>query len=92
MRAFWSLTLYGPDRFFVENPLHRYALGDRSPGLAYGADGSLDLYVGSVAPAGLETNWLPAPAGEFSLILRLYLPDAEILDGRWLPPAIERLG
>lgn len=92
VRAFWSLTLYGPDRFFVENPLHRYALGDRSPGLVYGVDGSLDLYVGSVAPAGREANWLPAPAGEFSLILRLYLPDDAILDGRWVPPAIERLG
>jgi hypothetical protein len=92
VRAFWSLTLYGPDRFFVENPLHRYALGDRSPGLAYGADGALDLYVGGTPPPGLESNWLPAPAGPFSLILRLYLPDDAILDGRWVPPPIERLG
>src|SRR6185369_5953633 len=91
VQAFWSLTLYGPDRFFVENPLHRYALGDRSPGLVFGADGALDLYVGSTAPPGLESNWLPAPAGPFSLILRLYLPDDAILDGRWVPPPIERL-
>jgi len=91
VHAFWSLTLYGPDRFFVENTLRRYALGDRSPGLVYGADGSLDLYVGAVAPAGHEANWLPAPAGEFSLMLRLYLPAATIGDGGWSPPRIERM-
>lgn len=91
VHAFWSLTLYGPDRFFVENALQRYAIGDRSPGLAYGADGSLDLYVGAVAPAGREANWLPAPAGEFSLMLRLYLPAVAIGDGGWVPPRIERV-
>lgn len=89
--AFWSLTLYGPDRFFVENPLQRYALGDRSPGLVYGADGLLDLYAGNVAPPDLESNWLPAPAGPFSLMLRLYLPSADVAQGRWTPPTIERV-
>jgi hypothetical protein len=91
VRAFWSLTLYGPDRFFVENDLHRYALGDRSPGLAYEADGALDLWVGNVAPPGLETNWLPAPAGPFSVMLRLYLPEDDVLAGRWPLPSIDRL-
>lgn len=89
--AFWSLTLYGPDRFLVDNSLHRFALGDRSPGLAYDADGSLDLWVGNAAPAGREANWLPAPAGEFSLMLRLYLPTENVLAGRWTPPSIERV-
>jgi hypothetical protein len=89
--AFWSLTLYGPDRFFVENDLHRYALGDRSPGLAYEADGALDLWVGNVVPAGREANWLPAPAGPFSVMLRLYLPEDDVLEGRWTPPSIERV-
>lgn len=90
--AFWSLTLYAADRFLFDNPLRRYALGDRSPGLVYGDDGSLDLYVQAEAPAGHEANWLPAPPGEFSLMLRLYLPAAEVTDGRWRPPVIERLG
>jgi len=89
--AFWSLTLYGPDRFFVENALRRYALGDRSPGLVRSADGALELYAGSVAPPGLEANWLPAPAGEFSLMLRLYLPADDVAAGRWVPPSIERM-
>jgi hypothetical protein len=91
VRAFWSLTLYGPDRFFFDNPLRRYALGDRSADLVYGADGSLDLYAGIAPPTGLEANWLPAPASAFSLLLRLYLPSDEVADGTWVPPPIEHL-
>ena len=30
VKAFWSLTMYGADRFLVENPIGRYALGDRT--------------------------------------------------------------
>jgi hypothetical protein len=89
--AFWSVTLYGPDRFFVENPLRRYALGDRSPGLEYGADGSLEILVQSAPTEERQANWLPAPAGPFSLMLRLYLPKQEVVEGAWEPPRIERI-
>jgi hypothetical protein len=74
-KAFWSLTMYGADQFFVANPLGRYAIGDRDK-LAYNADGSLDLYIQHAWPGqDKEANWLPAPAaGPFSMNLRLYLP------------------
>jgi len=91
VRAFWSLTLYGPTHFLVENSLHRYAIGDRTPTLAHNADGSLDLYIGHAAPRGHEGNWLPAPAGPFLLSLRMYLPSAPILEGRYLPPPVRRV-
>jgi hypothetical protein len=89
--AFWSLTLYGADQFFVDNPIHRYAIGDRDA-LAYNADGSLDLHIQHASPgAERESNWLPAPAnGPFTMNLRLYLPRAEALDGRWTPPPVHR--
>lgn len=83
--GFWSVTLYGPDRYLVANTLNRYAIGDRTPGLQRGADGSLDLYLGAAAPAGHEANWLPAPAGRFSLVLRAYLPGVAIRTGTWRP-------
>ena len=88
--AFWSLTLYGPDRFFVPNDLGRFALGDRSPGLAT-PDGGLEIVVSATPPPGEEDRWLPAPAGEFSLMLRLYLPRPEAIDLSWTPPSIEPL-
>jgi hypothetical protein len=89
--GFWSLTLYGPDRFFVENAIDRYAIGDRTPGLAYEPDGSLDLFIHNEPPTGLETNWLPAPTGPFRLMLRLYLPSEAVLSGAYAyPPVVAR--
>jgi hypothetical protein len=88
VKAFWSVTMYGPDRFFIENPINRYAIGDRTPGLQHGADGSLDIYVQHDAPPGHESNWLPAPSGPFSLTLRLYLPEAEAIAGRYEYPTV----
>jgi hypothetical protein len=86
--AFWSLTLYGPDRFFVANSIGRYAIGDRTPGLVQNPDGSLDVYLQHSPPAGHESNWLPAPEGEFLLILRLYLPRSQVIDGSYVYPAV----
>jgi hypothetical protein len=87
-RGFWSVTLYGPDHFLVANQLDRYAIGDRTAGLQRASDGSLDLYLGAQAPVGHETNWLPAPPGSYSLVLRAYVPGAGIRQGTWSPPTI----
>lgn len=94
--AFWSLTMYeatADGQFFLtENPINRYAIGDRTPGLKVGADGALDIWIGRRDPGGERTaNWLPAPAkGPFALTLRAYLPRREMLTGRYrLPPIVE---
>lgn len=88
--AFWSLTMYGADQFLVDNPINRYAIGDRDP-LAYNADGSLDIYIQKDSPGkDKESNWLPTPAGPFTMNLRLYLPKPEATDGRWTIPGLKR--
>ncbi len=94
VRAFWSVTMYGTDRFFAANPIDRYAIGDRTQGLRYGKDGSLDVFVQHDPPVGHESNWLPAPSGAFYLSMRLYLPKAKVLEGRYRFPklAIRRGG
>lgn len=90
-KAFWSLTMYGADQFFVANPINRYAIGDRDK-LTFNPDGSLDLYLQRESPGkDRESNWLPAAEGRFSMNLRLYLPAAEARDGRWMPPAVKRV-
>ncbi len=94
-RAFWSLTLYQrlPDGrlFFVDNPIDRYAIGSRTPGLVPDADGSLTVSL-SAADPGAGATWLPTPAtGPFTLVFRAYLPEAPIRDGRWRLPAVERM-
>ena len=86
--AFWSVTLYDADGYQVANSLNRFALGDRDP-LVYDADGTLTLHVQVDAPDEDRTpNWLPTPAGAFSLCMRLYAPRPEALDGRWSPPPL----
>jgi hypothetical protein len=88
-KFFWSTTLYElPDRFLFDNALKRYSLGDRTPGLKFEKDGSLVLYVGHESPdKAKESNWLPAPAGPYSLVTRVYGPSQAAIDGTWkLPP------
>lgn len=94
-RAFWSLSMYErlPDGrlFYVDNPIARYAVGDRVPDLARNPDGSLTLTIAARDP-GPGSNWLPAPAGKaFTLIFRAYLPEEPILSGRWRLPPVEPL-
>jgi hypothetical protein len=85
--AFWSLTMGNEKNRFVPNPLNRYSVGDHS-GLAHNADGSVDIYIQHAAPAGHESNWLPAPPGRFILWLRVYIPGEAILNGTYRVPPV----
>ncbi|MER9401489.1 DUF1254 domain-containing protein [Mesorhizobium sp. M0615] len=93
-KFFWSATLYTlPDRFLFANPLKRYSIGDRTDGLAYNADGSLDIYVGPTSPgAEKEANWLPSPAAKYSLVLRVYGPSEAAMTGKWKLPKLQPTG
>jgi len=90
-RAFWSITMYNAQQFLVQNPIHRYAIGDRDK-LKFDADGSLPIYVQSVSPGqDKESNWLPTPRDSFNLFMRMYWPTDEVLNGRWTIPPVERV-
>ena len=87
--AFWSLTMGDAKNHYVPNPINRYSVGDRS-GLAQNPDGSVDIYIQHAAPAGQDSNWLPAPSGTFILWLRVYIPGEAILDGKYrVPPVVK---
>ena len=88
--AFWSLTMTDVAGFMVNNAIDRYSVGSRS-GLAPNADGSIDIHIQRTAPAGHESNWLPAPAGNFKLMLRAYLPSPAVLDGKYHVPPVTRV-
>jgi hypothetical protein len=88
VKAFWSLTLYDEHGYFSANPIKRFAIGDRDT-LKFNPDGSLDLYVQHDSPgAEKESNWLPAPEGNFNVFLRLYWPNDAVINGRWMPPVL----
>ena len=91
--AFWSITMYRvPEFFLVANPIDRYAIGDRTQGLTFNDDGSLDIYIQYENPGQDKvSNWLPAPKGPFRPLLREYQPRPEALDGTWVVPPITRV-
>jgi hypothetical protein len=92
VNGFWSLTMYDENYFFVDNPLNRYTLSQRNK-LKANADGSVDLYIQNESPGkAKESNWLPAPKGDFVLMMRLYWPKEQapsILDGSWKVPEVK---
>jgi hypothetical protein len=93
-KGFWSLTMYDANYFFVANSLDRSTVSSRFD-FKYNADGSLDLYIQEASPGNdKESNWLPAPAGKFILMLRLYWPQEtapSIIDGSWKPPGVQKV-
>ena len=97
VNAFWSLSMYQKEvdglLFFLNNPINRYAIGDRTDGLVKDADGSLIIAIQEDEPANAteRANWLPAPHGEFHLVFRAYEPRATFRDGRDPLPAVQRI-
>jgi hypothetical protein len=87
--AFWSLTMTDVTNHMVNNSINRYNVGTYS-NLTPNADGSVDIYLQTAPPSGNESNWLPAPSGNFKLWLRAYLPGQAILNGTYqVPPVVE---
>jgi hypothetical protein len=92
VKAFWSLTIYNNKSYLVDNPINRYSVGELTAGLKNNTDGSLDIYIQNASPgADKEANWLPAPSGDFSLNLRLYVPEEPVLTGQYQYPPIQRV-
>jgi hypothetical protein len=94
VNGFWSLTMYDAGYFFVANPLNRYTLSQRNE-LQTNPDGSIDLYIQHESPGtAKESNWLPAPADRFVLMLRMYWPKEKspsILNGTWKIPRVHEV-
>jgi hypothetical protein len=97
VNGFWSITMYQVDSgwWFYPNPSNKFTVSPRD-NLKYNADGSLTIYLQNASPGkDKEANWLPAPAGEFVPMLRMYWPkdkDPSILNGTWTPPAVQQAG
>jgi len=93
VNAFWSVTMYDAQSFFVDNAINRYAISGWMP-LKRNSDGSVDLYLQHDSPGNDKgANWLPAAAGNFNVTLRMYWPKDQspsIIDGSWKPSAVTR--
>ena len=96
VEGFWSITMYMVDGgwWFVPNPLNKFTVSPRNK-LKTNSDGSTTLYFQAESPGkDKESNWLPAPKGEFIPMIRMYGPSQKppsVIDGSWTPPAIEKV-
>lgn len=94
--AFWSISLYEfvtGGQYMVENPINRYSIGDRTKGMKFNADGSLDIWLQPDDPGPEKrANWLPTPAqNRFYLMARAYQPWPEVLDPSWILEPVEQI-
>ncbi len=87
---FWQIPVYSNKTRSLINtgsPATKSSTDD----LIIGDDGSVDVYFGPKAPEGREPNWLKTIPGEgWFVLLRLYGPEAPILDKTWKPNDIEK--
>lgn len=91
--AFWSLTMYdGGDKMLVPNAIGRFKVGTDTKGLKRAADGSITIPIQADPPEGENAaNWLPAAKGNFYVILRMYQPGEEILNGSYQLPQVRKV-
>ena len=86
-------TMYElPASLLVENLLNRYLLNSpMMDDFVFDEDGGLTLYFQNESPGKeKKPNWLPAPDGPFSVVMRLYLPKPEALSGEWVNPPMKK--
>ena len=77
----------------VHNPINRYLVNSTMLSeFKLDADGGLPLDIQNESPGkDKKANWLPAPKGPFSVIMRLYWPKAEAVEGKWKQPPLTRV-
>jgi hypothetical protein len=89
---FWALTVYDQKTAaFFRNSTH-LTVDSLDKGLRKNADGSVDIYVGPKAPAGMEANWIYTPPGkDWYPWFRFYGPQKAIFDKSWKLPPFEKI-
>lgn len=89
-KNFWSLTVYDVStRCLINNPQQLAERSSRS-NLKKNEDGTLNLYVGPEAPAGMESNWIPSVKGKaWYAYFRMYAPTKAHFDKSWTLPDFE---
>lgn len=86
--GFWSISIYGLNKFIIPNEIDRFGLNDRSD-LVYNEDGSFDIFIQKNRPEGeMERNWLPNAGQPSLIVLRFYLPTEQLLKDEWKYPEI----
>jgi hypothetical protein len=90
VKDFWSVIVYDTQtRSMLQTDQQAPSVSSQDNGLKVNADGSVDVYFGPRAPAGMENNWVQTLPGKgWFMILRLYGPLEPWFDKTWRPGEI----
>jgi hypothetical protein len=89
---YWSVTAYDRQTHALIKNMPRASRSSQIQELQKNSDGSIDLYFGSTAPTGKETNWVPTdPRRQFELMARFYAPRKEFFERHWALPDVEKI-
>ena len=92
VNQYWSATVYNRETHTLIRNARRAGRSSQTPGLQKNADGSADIFFGSTAPPGKESNWIPTDAnGRFEVLFRFYGPEKPLFDKTWVLTDIERV-
>ena len=90
VRDFWAITTYDLETASYLRDIEPSSIDSNMEGLQQNADGTVDIYFGPKALAGLESNWLPTdPERRFFLLARFYGPELDIVNGSFVLNDIE---
>jgi hypothetical protein len=91
VKDFWSVIVYdNQTRSMVQTDQQAPSVSSQSKGVKANADGSVDVYFGPEAPAGMENNWVQTIPGKgWFMLLRLYGPLEPWFNKTWRPGEIE---
>jgi len=93
VKDFWSVIVYdNQTRSMVQTDQRFPSVSSQNKGVKINQDGSVDVYFGPRAPAGMESNWVQTIPGKgWFMILRLYGPLDPWFNQTWKPGNIELL-
>lgn len=91
VKTFWSVIVYdNQTRSMAQTDQKSPSVSSHNKGVKTNADGSVDVYFGPKAPAGMENNWVQTIPGKgWFMILRLYGPLEPWFNKTWRPGEIE---
>ena len=94
VKDFWSVIVYDTQtRSMLQTDQNAPSVSSQDRGIKVNGDGSVDVYFGPTAPAGMESNWIQTIPGKgWFMILRLYGPLEPWFDQTWRPGEIELQG
>lgn len=91
-KDFWAVTAYAQETAAFFRDTTHLTVDSLDKTVRKNADGSVDIYVGPKAPAGMEGNWIYTEAGkDWYPWFRFYGPEKAIFDKSWKLPDFERI-